>query len=197
VPKVDREKKPQIMKQNPKLNSSYEKLKCMSWHETWLIIGIFVSVSVVLAVGIFTIYFQRKENKRRSTIDVFEILNNEIHKDAEQNLRTASRKGTLLINNTISDDFHEDADIVSRNYDQIGGLIRQGLIEPNEYYFMFGGVTMTSFIVLRPWLELSRNENFRVYFRRLAEDCYHYFLRKCISIPHPTESRNIQRDDIF
>lgn len=182
-----------------RLNLSYEKLNRMSWHEEYLVLGTFLAATITLAIGLSTIYHQRKANKRAATIDVFEMLNNPEHKNAEGILSIAARSNILMDGNQTPIRFHNEADIVSRNYDQIGMLVSKGLVHSNEYYFMFGQVTIRTYIILRQWID-SENTNgrrFRTYFRDLARDSYQYLMTKYEPISHPTEQRTVQREDVF
>jgi len=116
-----------------------------------------ISIIAILIIGIVTWRYNKKQHDRTAMIDVFHMLNNSTHKNAEEFLRQAYSENKLMSVQHIVDEHKQSAITVERNYDQIGVLIREKLIPNNPYYVTFGSTTVVSYRILYDELKKKRH----------------------------------------
>ena len=152
------------------------------FNDVSLTIATIILASVTLGIGFVTIWYMRKENKRKVMLDVFGMLNNDTQKNAESALLENYRNNSLYDGQILRVHLTESsAKIVWRNYDQIGLLIKRGLITKKDFFYMFGKT-----VIIQHWIlfqELKRRRllgesDFMTNFTRLAIDCYNYWNEK-------------------
>ena len=147
-----------------------------------LTIATIILASVTLGTGFVTIWYMRKENKRKAMLDVFGMLNNDTQKNAERALLENYRNNSLYDGQILREHLVESsAKIVWRNSDQIGLLIKRGLIAKKDFFYMFGKIAIIQHWIL--FQEMNRRRmmgesDFMVNFTLLAVDCYHYWSSK-------------------
>ncbi len=147
-----------------------------------LTIATIILASITLGIGLVTVWYMRKENKKNALLDVFKMLNNDTQKNAENALLENYRTNSLYDGQILREHLVESsAKIVWRNYDQIGLLIKRGLIAKKDFFYMFGKI-----VIIQHWIlfqEINRRRllgelDFMTNFTRLATDCYHYWNKK-------------------
>lgn len=116
-------------------------------------------------------------------IDIFEMLNNDTHKNAESALLLNYSENSLYTGQNIRDPpFGATANIVSRDYDQIGLLVKHRLLPKGKYFEMFGKMTVLYHHILFMDIDNRRKArgepDLRIYFTKLAIDGYEYWKKR-------------------
>ena len=162
-----------------------------------LVYATFSVVFVTFGVGIFTIYYRKKENQRSALIDVFDIFN-ESHKNDENTLTLAFERDQLYVNGKIEESYCDKYRKVTRKYDEVGLLVSNGMVPKNDYYRMWGVLTVMMYHILKKEFDASRikHPHHRIYFKDLALDSFSYCARSNISVKDP-KGNIINSYDIF
>ena len=150
-----------------------------------LVVATFSAVIVTLGVGISTIYYRKKENQRSALIDVFKIFD-ESHKNDENTLTLAFERDQLYVNGRIKS--HDDKyRKVTRKYDEVGLLVSNGMVPKEDYYRMWGVLTVVMYYILKIEFNAIRikHPHHRIYFKELAHDSFFYCARFGIPLKDP------------
>ncbi|MGB9002533.1 MAG: hypothetical protein WCC52_01840 [Nitrosotalea sp.] len=159
-------------------------------------------VGATLVIAVVTALSMRSSNKKQdkqitileqqsnlnAMLEVFKMLNNDTHKNAESvlSLQYSGHEKNLYVGQNVNGTFLTQANTVSRNYDQLGLLVERGLIPKNDYYEMFGTMTVLYHHILFVDFDNRRTargeRDYRTFFTRLAINCYEY-LEKINRIP--------------
>ena len=165
------------------------------------IILVLIPVIAISIIGYKTIAYSRKQHERTSIIDIFHMLNDPKHKSAEENIIHAYKENRLMSLQHIVTAYNDLANVVKRNYDQIGVLIDEDLIPRVPYYLTFGARTVESYRVLYDEIKNRRRLEkgyFMARFHNLAIDCLNYWhdneLQKVHPITDPKTNQEIQKD---
>ena len=136
-----------------------------------------ISVIVVILIGYFTIRFNQKQYNKNALIDVFETFNS-LHKSREEIIFNAYRENYLYKANELTAVAIEPAKHIMRNYDQIGLLFNRSLIPKEDYFFMYGRLTVVIHFVLFLHIDKERKlgrKHYVTFFTKLAIQCYDYW----------------------
>lgn len=129
------------------------------------IIMVLIPVVATLIIGAMTFRFYNKHHLHNVMIDVFKIINDPSHKNAQEKILTAYRESKLYNETgTITDDFIHYADILRRDYDQVGVLIEEKLLPAKQFYLTFGGIAVVTYQILKGDIETKRKNEKRFYF---------------------------------
>ena len=145
---------------------------------------IVTAISVVVAGIAIKVqqYYAKKQSDREALLDVFEMINNDTHKNAESALLENFRNNALYNVGIMHEHLvRSSATPVWRNYDQIGLLIKRGLIPKSDFFYMFGKIAIIQHWIL--FQEINRRRlngeiDFMINFTRVAIDCYYYWKGK-------------------
>ncbi len=164
---------------------------------------IFTSLNVVItaiAVVVASIaikvqqYYAKKQSDREAMTDIFGMLNETPHKSAEKNLYDAYKEtGTLMKDGKLDPNREGPAEVVRRNYDQIGAMISSNLIPSTEYYRIFGVLTSVSYFILKESIEKEREKHkyHMAHFTNLAINCFNFWdKQKKEEKPEITDPKN-------
>jgi len=103
---------------------------------TSLVIPI-ISILAVIIIGVLTWSYSKKQHERSALTAIFDLLGAS-HKSSEKNLYDAYKEnGTLMKDGKLDPNRKDPAEVVRRNYDQIGAMISSNLIPSTEYYRIF------------------------------------------------------------
>lgn len=135
------------------------------------------TVTVPIIIAFLTKTYSQKQNEQNGMRFVFDTINSTPHKSAEENIYDAYRSNILMRNNQLNPDHLNPANVVRRNYDQIGMMMQNKLIPRIQYYQMFGVITTVSYFVLKQSIENERLDHrfFMAYFTNLAIDCFEFW----------------------
>lgn len=129
------------------------------------IIMVLIPVVATLIIGVMTYKFYNKHHMHNVIIDVFEIIHSPSHKNAQDMILTAYRESKLYDETgTITDDFIYYADLLRRDYDQMGVLIEEKLLPAKQFYLTFGGIIVVTYQILKEDIQTKRNNEKRFYF---------------------------------
>ena len=148
-----------------------------------LLTGLNVLVSAV-AVAVVSIgikvqqYYAKKQSDREAMGNIFGILGESPHKSAEESLYNVYKtNGTLMKDGQLDPNRNGPADVVRRNYDQIGAMMLSRLIPDIEYYRIFGVLTIVSYYILKESILIERKDHkyYMAHFTNLAIDCFNFW----------------------
>lgn len=124
------------------------------------------------------------QNNATALLEVFKMLNNDTHKNAESALidNYRAKENPLYENQILRDPpFGSSMNIVCRDYDQIGLLIKRGLIPEKDFFNMFGKLVITYHQILFQEIRRRRllgESDYMTNFTNLAIQCYDYWEQK-------------------
>ena len=151
----------------------------------WLVVGTFLAVLVTFGVGIATIYYRKKENQLSALIDVFKIFD-EGHKNDENTLTLAFERDQLYDNGRIKESYVDKYRKVTRKYDEVGLLVSNGMVPKNDYYRMWGVLTIVMYYILKKEFDAIRiKHHHRNNFKELADASFNYCVRYRIPFTDP------------
>lgn len=151
----------------------------------YLVLATFSAVAVTLGVGIFTIHYNKKENQRSALNNVFTLFN-ESHKNDENALKKAFEDRRLYDKGRIIASYEDKYRKVTRTYDEVGLLVSNGMIPKNDYYKMWGVLTVVMYYIFKKELDTVRTKHHhRVYFKDLALNSFSYCARLNIPMEKP------------
>ena len=142
------------------------------------LIFILIPLIATSVIGWKTIEYSKKQYERSAMKDIFGILGETAHKNAEVNLYDAYKKdGTLMKDDKLDPNRNNPAEVVRRNYDQAGAMLSSKLIPAKQYYQAFGVLTVVSFFILKKSIEQEREyHKYHVaHFTNLAIDCFEFW----------------------
>ncbi len=144
-----------------------------------------ISIIAISLIGALTWQYSKKQHERSALVDVFKIIDDQNHKNAESNLRQFFLRHMLEFP-------YADADLVRRNYDKIGVLIEAGLVPKKQYYLTFGVITVVSYFILKEYIIEKRKNGQKFHmarFTNLAIDCFIFWDNANHIITDPSESK--------
>lgn len=142
------------------------------------LILVMVSVVATSIIGYFSIEYSKRQHERSVMSEVFQMVDSQSHKTAEENIRNAYANNTLMRNGKLNPDHANPAEVISQNYAQVGSLMSSRLVPKRQYYEKFGVITVMSYITLKEVIEKEREDGYvlhRAYFTILAIDCFEYW----------------------
>jgi len=162
-----------------------------------LILQFMLAPIVATTIAAFTIHYAKKSHKRIAMMDVFHMINNDLQKTTEDKIIKLFKE-EKLDEGLKNQEFYEYVKKVWRNYDQIGSLIKNGLIPKKEFYNLFG-IKMTAlyFCLL---LEIERRRKTKpfslLYFTNMAIDFFEYWTKKGNEIKNPRTNSPLKQSDL-
>jgi hypothetical protein len=145
------------------------------------LIFILIPLIATSIIGWKTIEYTKKQNERSAMKDIFGILGEPPHRSAEGNLYDAYKKdGTLMKDGKLDSNRIESAEVVKRNYEQVGMMLSSKLIPAEQYYQTFGILTVVSYFILIENLKQERKEHklHMIHFANLSIDCFDFFSKQ-------------------
>ena len=141
------------------------------------LIFILIPLIATTVIGWKTIEYSKKQHERTAMKDIFGILGETPHKSSEGNLYDGYKKdGTLMKDGKLDPNRNNPAEVVRRNYDQVGMMLSSKLIPAKQYYQTFGVLTIVSYFILKESIEQERKEHklHMIHFTNLAIDCFEF-----------------------
>ena len=142
-----------------------------------IIVTALAVVVASIAIKVQQHYAQKQSDREAMTI-IFGILNETPHKTSEKNLYDAYEVNeSLMKDGELDPNRKNPAEVVRRNYDQIGAMISSNLIPCTEYYRIFGVLTISSYFILKESIEKERQKHkyHMTHFTNLAIDCFNFW----------------------
>ena len=159
-----------------------------------------ISVIVVSLIGVATIRYTKKQHERNAMMDLFKMLSNTNHKQAEDQIIEGHQNNNLMKDGILAHPFQEYAKTVWRNYTQAGVLVEKGLIPKIDYYLMFGIKTVVMHYILNQELTRRRQTTPQHYiaarFTNLAIDCFEYWSKHGHAIVDPRTGESITLENL-
>lgn len=141
---------------------------------------------VAAIIGIVTIWHSRKQHNRIAMIDIFSMLNKDTdqgnHKLSQELIFIAHKENRLYNLDAVVDAYKGSANIISRNYDEIGLLSNRRLMPRKDFFYMYGKLVVVSHFILFQSIkhrrEVQNESDYMANFTKLAIDCYFYWKNK-------------------
>ena len=147
-----------------------------------------VAVAVGLPISAITSYYQRKQQRLNSMIEIFKLLNNEEHRKARRKVYAAYTKGEIA--DKVTDDLNVDISIVRADFDQVGILVENKFVPKKMLLEAYWNTVLVSWKSLEDHIQRERTRrdypSYMKYFEGLRKDAYRYWKKY-----HP-ETRHIK-----